>query len=104
MLLIEPKDLKMVRQMLCSAQGDMTHDCWYPLTPEADAVTDSQVALIQKLIDRIDIMRPINSEGEHKWHTPHCGCDSISHIRNLRNGVMRHCTCYMRCDHWDTHG
>lgn len=61
-LKIEPSKLKMLREVLCSAQWKME--------------TANARKYLQLLIDEIDRHRPLRSDGKHAdLHTPTCGCE-----------------------------
>lgn len=67
-LVIEAKDLKMLREDLCRLQN---------LTNRSK-ITDYQKISerLQHLINEIDKHRPLGSDGKHgNLHTPTCGCE-----------------------------
>lgn len=65
--MIDVGNLKMARETLCIAQHAI-NQAWEP-----NRKTHSD--LIQKMIDQIDIQRPLGPDGKHgNRHTPTCGC------------------------------
>lgn len=65
---VEVEDLKMLRETLCVAQGTV----WRA----GDGRSGEHAARIQKLIDQIDVLRPLGPDGSHgDLHTPECGCE-----------------------------
>ena len=82
---VEAADLKSLRETLCIAQTALSVAYAEKSLPED--FTDAQkveafarhlrhVAKLQKLIDEIDVHRPLGSDGKHgRLHTPTCGCE-----------------------------
>lgn len=60
-------DLKMARETLCTAQHAVA--TMYP-------TEDSHITRLQRMIDQIDVQRPLGPDGKHgNRHTPTCGCE-----------------------------
>jgi hypothetical protein len=55
-------DPKTIREALCMAQAYLR--------------ADNYIRNVQKIIDAIDILRPLGPDGKHEdRHTPYCGCE-----------------------------
>lgn len=99
-MLIDVGDLKSARELLCTAQNALARDGM------RNSLSEGQQERIGVLIEQIDILRPIGSDGKHgDKHTLWCGCDGIVqddlweivnenmltraiHIHNSREDVM----------------
>ena len=67
---VEIGNLKMAREALCSAQNALLH----PRVSTSLSIGQSNI--LTKMIDEIDALRPIGSNGKHgDLHTPWCGCE-----------------------------
>lgn len=67
MATIEIGNLKSARETLCVAQHTI-NQAW---EPNRKVHSD----LLQEMINQIDILRPLGSDGKHgNLHTPYCGC------------------------------
>lgn len=84
--MIEGKDLKLFREILCSI--------------DPHSLTSGEAELILKTIGRIDGLRPLGPDGKHgERHTMYCGCDGVqiewrpvvgTHAEMNRLGQTRH--------------
>lgn len=90
---IEVDDLKMLRETLCLAQWSLNYTGQWGSNYHSDR--------IQKLINQIDILRPLGSNGKHgNLHTMHCGCDFNKHVAMFTDSsCIYNCSCYIRKDH-----
>lgn len=70
MVQIDVGDPKMAREMLCVAQSAIMG------LEEWDSRTENHLSRIEKMIDQLDVHRPIGPDGNHgARHTPTCGCN-----------------------------
>lgn len=78
MVHIDVGDPKMAREMLCFAQSAiMAFENW-------NAQTESYLARIEKMVDQIDVLRPIGPDGNHgDRHTKFCGCEDVVEWRTI---------------------
>lgn len=73
MVKLEIEDLKMLREALCVAQSAIGQA--YSMNQQKPYVTN-KIDAIQKVIDEIDILRPLGPDGKHgNLHTEFCGCE-----------------------------
>jgi len=72
---LQIEDPKSLREILCRAQSAEGERIRKGLViPFDDTKTD--VAILQRLIDQIDILRPLGPNGKHgRRHTDECGCE-----------------------------
>lgn len=67
-LVVEAKDLKMLRETFCLAQTAL-NEMW------SDKAS-IHINRLQMLIDELDNYRPLGADGKHgNLHTPKCGCE-----------------------------
>lgn len=70
-LIIQTKDVKMMREALCAASGALLHCDTTTGVPNM-----SHVKYLQILINECDRHRPIGNDGKHgSRHTATCGCE-----------------------------
>lgn len=70
-LVIQTRDVKMMRETLCVAQSAILHS-----PTNGGASRESHVNLIQVLINECDRHRPLGPNGKHGTrHTATCGCE-----------------------------
>lgn len=76
MVMIDVGDPKMAREMLCRAQNALIH--------YKGGFSESEIARLGKMIDQIDVLRPLGPDGKHgNRHTDNCGCDGEIDWRNI---------------------
>jgi hypothetical protein len=69
---ISPKAL---REALCMAQAALVKGLHIVIDQPIDV---THVRKLQKLIDAIDVLRPLGPDGKHgDRHTPYCGCEDL---------------------------
>lgn len=72
MVHIDVGDPKVAREMLCVAQSAIM------ALNEWDARTESHLSRIEKMVDQIDVLRPLGPDGNHgDRHTKFCGCEDV---------------------------
>ena len=65
---INISDLKGTREALCAAQNGLNR------SGMGTSLSVAQSANIQRIINQIDVHRPLDSDGKHRIHTAQCGC------------------------------
>jgi hypothetical protein len=72
---LEVEDLKRLREALCVAQSAIGQA--YSFNPNSSYVKN-KIDTIQKVLDQIDILRPLGPDGKHgDRHTENCGCELV---------------------------
>lgn len=75
MVKIEVENLKSLREDLCMAQSALRIYGGYT-NPQ-----DAAIKRLGKVLDQIDILRPLGSNGKHgNLHTEHCGCEDNPYL------------------------
>jgi hypothetical protein len=65
---LDIESVKGLREDLCLVQSALVY---YPSGDQS-----SRIQRMQKILDQLDIMRPIGSDGKHgNRHTVNCGCE-----------------------------
>lgn len=65
MVMIDVGHPKMARETLFGILAD-------------DRLSNEDAIRIERMIDQIDVHRPLNPDGKHTMHTPTCGCDELT--------------------------
>jgi hypothetical protein len=75
MVKIDVGDLKMARELLCFAQSAIK------AYPHKMHNQEAQMDRLQRMIDQIDVLRPLGVDGKHgSLHTLYCGCDYVNQL------------------------
>lgn len=99
MVMIDVGDLKMAREALCAAQRGLNS------SGMSTALSIPQSLRLEKMIDQIDMLRPLGPDGKHgSLHTQYCGCDNVEHVATKitlkqNKKVLSNCNCFLRVDH-----
>jgi hypothetical protein len=82
---LEIENLKGLREDLCVAQSGIGQGRTYGRFNN-QAEVDGRIKRIQAILDQIDVMRPLGSDGRHgDRHTEFCGCaEQLDAYRNWR--------------------
>jgi hypothetical protein len=82
MVKLEVENLKALREALCVAQSAIGQ----AYGQRQSEYKKSKVKQIQKVIDQIDILRPLGSNGKHGGlHTEFCGCEDNPYLDLLNS-------------------
>ena len=77
MTTIEIENLKALRESLCVAQSAIGQ----AYGQRQSEYTTSKIKTIQKVLDQIDILRPLGPDGKHgNRHTEYCGCEDNPYL------------------------
>jgi hypothetical protein len=80
MVCLEVDNIKSLREALCVAQSAIGQAYGQRQT----AYSQSKIDEIQKVLDQIDILRPLGPDGKHgDRHTEHCGCEDTEYHKLL---------------------
>lgn len=87
MVKLEVENLKRLRESLCVAQSGISQA--YAIGESHSLQSEyakSHIRTIQKVLDQIDILRPLGPDGKHgSRHTEFCGCEDNPYLELLNS-------------------